>query len=52
MFSEGKDKGIRVIASPLRKIPPDCLDPRIKSINYLSIYQQHLYATKAGADEA
>jgi len=49
---EGKERGIRVVTSPLRKIPPECFDPRIKSIDYLTNYLSHQYAIKAGADDA
>jgi branched-chain amino acid aminotransferase len=52
MFGEGKEKGIRVVTSHLRKIPPECMDPRIKSTDYLANYLHRLYALKVGADDA
>lgn len=52
MFGGGREGGIRVVTSPLRKIPPECFDPRIKSIDYLPNYMNHLYAVKLGFDDS
>jgi branched-chain amino acid aminotransferase len=51
VYGKGREEGIRVVTSPLRKIPPGCLDPRIKSTDYLSNYLSHQCAVRAGADD-
>jgi len=48
----GQSQGIRAIISSTRSIPPDCLDPRIKSLNYLNPILARIEANNAGADEA
>jgi branched-chain amino acid aminotransferase len=45
-------KGIAIITSSSRRIPPDCLDPRIKSLNYLNNIMAKLEAKQAGCLEA
>lgn len=44
--------GARVIVANTRRIAPDCLDPRIKSLNYLNHILARIEAIDAGADEA
>jgi branched-chain amino acid aminotransferase len=44
--------GARVIIAATRRIPPDCLDPRLKSLNYLNHVLARIEAINAGADEA
>lgn len=45
-------KGIRIITASSRRISPDSLDPRIKSLNYLNNIMAKLEADYAGAQEA
>ena len=45
-------RGARVIISSTRRLPPDGLDPRIKSLNYLNHIMARMEAANAGADEA
>lgn len=45
-------EGARVIVAATRRIAPNALDPRIKSLNYLNHILARLEATNAGADEA
>lgn len=45
-------EGARVIVAATRRIAPDAIDPRIKSLNYLNHILARLEATNAGADEA
>ena len=45
-------KGIEIITSSSRRMPPDCLDPRIKSLNYLNNIMAKLEARQAGCLEA
>jgi branched-chain amino acid aminotransferase len=49
---EVRIKGARVIISATRRLPPDGLDPRIKSLNYLNHILARIEAANAGADEA
>jgi len=45
-------KGIEIITSSSRRMSPDCLDPRIKSLNYLNNIMAKLEARQAGCLEA
>ncbi len=45
-------QGARVIIAATRRLPPDGLDPRIKSLNYLNHILARMEANHAGADEA
>jgi len=45
-------KGISVITSSLRRVGMDCLDPRIKSLNYLTNIMARMEAQRAGCQEA
>jgi len=45
-------KGIRLVTASTRRIPPECLDPRIKSLNYLNNILAKIEARRAGALEA
>jgi branched-chain amino acid aminotransferase len=44
--------GLSVIVASTRQLPPDVLDPRIKSLNYLPRVLARAEAIRAGADEA
>lgn len=44
--------GLRLHTAKTRKIPSICLEPRVKSLNYLSQILARLEAIDAGADEA
>ncbi|MFZ5905935.1 MAG: branched-chain-amino-acid transaminase [Nitrospirota bacterium] len=50
--SEYYKKGIRIITSSSRRMSSDCLDPRIKSLNYLNNILAKLEARQAGCLEA
>jgi branched-chain amino acid aminotransferase len=45
-------KGISVMTSSLRRVSLDCLDPRIKSLNYLNNILARMEAQRAGCLEA
>lgn len=47
-----RERGARVIVAATRRLAPDGLDPRIKSLNYLNHILARLEANQAGADEA
>ncbi len=46
------NKGARLIIASTRRLSPDGLDPRIKSLNYLNHILARIEANQAGADEA
>ncbi len=46
------EKGIPLVTSYVRRIPPECLDPRIKSCNYVNNILAKIDARKSGAPEA
>jgi len=50
--SETRERGARLIIAATRRLPPDGLDPRIKSLNYLNHILARIEANQAGADEA
>ena len=53
LYSEEYYKnGIEIITASSRRIPSDCLDPRIKSLNYLNNIMAKLEAKQAGCLEA
>ena len=47
-----RSQGAKVIIAATRRLGPDGLDPRIKSLNYLNHILARLEASHAGADEA
>lgn len=47
-----RQRGARVIVAATRRLAPDGLDPRVKSLNYLNHILARIEATNAGADEA
>jgi len=49
---EHNRKGVQVITSSSRRMPSDCLDPRIKSLNYLNNIMAKIEAKQAGCLEA
>lgn len=49
---EQRQQGARLIIAANRRLPPDGLDPRIKSLNYLNPILAKLEANCAGVDEA
>lgn len=53
MVSEAeREHGIRVIVAATRRLSPDGLDPRIKSLNYLNHILARMEARRSGAQEA
>src|SRR5512135_1186285 len=45
-------KGVKIVTAATRRIPPQCLDPRIKSLNYLNNILAKMEARRFGAMEA
>jgi branched-chain amino acid aminotransferase len=53
LYSPDKlERGIDLVTSSWRRPPPDVLDPRVKSLNYLNNAMAKLEARRRGADEA
>ncbi|HXE72766.1 MAG TPA: branched-chain-amino-acid transaminase [Candidatus Nitrosotenuis sp.] len=46
------EKGLKLIVASTRKVPVDCLNPRVKSMNYLNNILAKIEAIQAGAAEA
>lgn len=49
---ESYRRGLRLITSTVRKAHPDTLNPRVKSLNYLSSILARIEANQAAVDEA
>lgn len=49
---EAFEQGITAHVASLRRIPPDCMDPRVKTCNYINNIMAYLEAKHAGADSA
>ena len=49
---EAYDKGLRIMIASTRKNSPDCLSPRVKSMNYLNNIMAKLEAIGAGVAES
>ena len=47
-----REQGAKLIIASTRRLPPDGLDPRIKSLNYLNHVLARIEANQANADEA
>lgn len=47
-----QEKGAKLVIASTRRLPPDGLDPRIKSLNYLNQVLARMEASQANADEA
>jgi branched-chain amino acid aminotransferase len=52
MYGEKYNIGLKIITSSFRRTPAICLDPNIKSLNYLNNIVAKIEANKRGADEA
>lgn len=51
-FDGSAPQGITLKTAAIRRVPAECLDPKIKSLNYLNLVQAKLEGKAAGADEA
>lgn len=47
-----RERGLRLVTSAVRRTPPECLDPQVKSLNYLNLILGRLSAIVAGVDDA
>ncbi len=46
------DQGIKLMIASTRRLPAECLNPKIKSLNYLNNILARIEANQAGMDEA
>lgn len=51
LYGEKYEKGLTVVTSSYRRMPPECLSPSIKSLNYLNNILARIEANQRGADE-
>jgi branched-chain amino acid aminotransferase len=51
-IDSGSSAGLRTIVSSVRRTPSDCLDPKIKSLNYGNNLLARLEAIRQGVDDA
>jgi len=49
---EAYQRGLRTITATVRKVRPDMLNPRVKSLNYLNNILARIEANQAGVEEA
>ncbi len=49
---EAYQRGLRTVTASVRKVRPDMLNPRVKSLNYLNNILARIEANRAGVDEA
>lgn len=49
---ESYDKGLEIITVPTRSVPPESLNPQMKSLNYLNNILAKIEAISRGAEEA
>lgn len=47
-----KGAGLRLKTAAVRKVPPECFDPRVKNLNYLNHILARIEAIESGFDEA
>ncbi|HEY7589229.1 MAG TPA: branched-chain-amino-acid transaminase [Thermoplasmata archaeon] len=52
LYGKVYDRGLRVVTSSYRRVPPQSLSPSIKSLNYLNNIMARVEANQYGADEA
>jgi branched-chain amino acid aminotransferase len=52
LYGRVYEKGMKVVTSSYRRVPPQSLSPSIKSLNYLNNIMARVEANQYGADEA
>ena len=52
LYGAAYDRGLRLVTSSYRRVPPQSLSPSIKSLNYLNNILAKVEANQYGADEA
>ena len=52
LIEPGEEKIIKAKITSLRRTPAQCLDPKVKNLNYANLVMAKMEALNAGADEA
>lgn len=52
LYGDKYEKGLKLVTASHRRMPPQCLSPNIKSLNYLNNILSKIEANQQGADEA
>src|SRR2546427_9946172 len=52
LYGKVYERGLKVVTSSYRRVPPQSLSPSIKSLNYLNNIMARVEANQYGADEA
>ncbi|MFQ5837303.1 MAG: branched-chain-amino-acid transaminase [Thermoplasmata archaeon] len=52
LYGDKYEKGLKLITASHRRVPPQCVSPNIKSLNYLNNILSKIEANRQGADEA
>jgi branched-chain amino acid aminotransferase len=52
LYGDAYEKGLKVITTSWRRNPPQCVNPNIKSLNYLNNVLARIDANQSNADEA
>jgi branched-chain amino acid aminotransferase len=52
IYEDKVKQGLKFVTTALRRTPPECLSPNIKSLNYLNNILAKLDANRVGADDA
>lgn len=52
LYGDRYEAGLTLVTSSHRRVPPQCVSPNIKSMNYLNNIMAKMEANAAGADEA
>ena len=52
LYGDKYERGMRLVTASVRRNPPDCISPNIKSLNYLNNILAVIQSNQKGADEA
>ncbi|MEM2869256.1 MAG: branched-chain-amino-acid transaminase [Thermoplasmata archaeon] len=52
LYGDKYERGLKLITASVRRNPPDCVSPNIKSLNYLNNILATIQSNQRGADEA
>jgi branched-chain amino acid aminotransferase len=52
LYGDRYERGLRLITASHRRVPPQCVSPNIKSLNYLNNILSKIEANRQNADEA
>ena len=52
LYGDRYERGLKLVTAAVRRNPPDCISPNIKSLNYLNNVLAVIQSNQRGADEA